>query len=74
MTYAGQLKGRLMLFYGTADDNVHPTNTHQLIVALDKAQKSYELQVGVDQGHAGLPRNKTATFFIDALMRGNLPK
>lgn len=74
MTYASQLKGRLILFYGTADDNVHPTNTHQLIVALDRAQKPYELQVGVDQGHAGLPRNKTVAFFIDALMRGNLPK
>ena len=24
MTYANQLKGRLMLYYGTADNNVHP--------------------------------------------------
>ena len=26
MTYAGNLKGRLMLYYGTADNNVHPSN------------------------------------------------
>ena len=26
MTYADKLKGRLMLYYGTADNNVHPSN------------------------------------------------
>jgi len=31
MTYAADLKGRLMLYYGTADNNVHTTNTMQLI-------------------------------------------
>ena len=40
MTYANNLKGRLMLFYGTEDNNVHPSNTLALIKALDKAGKS----------------------------------
>ena len=31
MTYAKNLKGRLRLYYGTADNNVHPANTLQLI-------------------------------------------
>ena len=31
---ADKLKGRLMLYYGTADDNVHPSNTLQLVKAL----------------------------------------
>ena len=26
MTYAKDLKGRLLLYYGTADNNVHPSN------------------------------------------------
>src|SRR5437868_6757321 len=29
MTYANNLKGRLMLYYGTADNNVHPSNMMQ---------------------------------------------
>ena len=37
MTYAKDLKGRLMLYYGTADNNVHPSNTMQLIKALQDA-------------------------------------
>ena len=52
MTYAGKLKGRLMLYYGTADDNVHPSNTLQLIQALQRAGKSFEVQVGPDAGHS----------------------
>ena len=31
MTYAKDKQGNLMLYYGTADDNVHPNNTMQLI-------------------------------------------
>ena len=54
MTYANKLKGRLMLYYGTADNNVHPTNMMQLIAALQQAGKSFEVQVGPDRGHSGI--------------------
>ena len=54
MTYAKNLKGRLMLYYGTADNNVHPSNTMQLIPALQRAGKSFELQVGPGPGPPGL--------------------
>ncbi len=43
-----------MLYYGTADDNVHPSNTLQLVSALQAARKGFELQVGPDEGHSGL--------------------
>lgn len=66
MEYAKNLKGALCLFYGTADDNVHPSNTHQLISALDRANKPYKLYVGVDQGHAGLRNDRKLEFFFDA--------
>ena len=42
-----------MIYYGTADNNVHPTNAMQLIHALQKAGKSFEVQVGPDLGHTG---------------------
>ena len=51
MTYADKLKGRLMIYYGTADNNVHPNNSMQLIAALRRAGKSFEVQVGPDAGH-----------------------
>jgi dipeptidyl-peptidase-4 len=37
MTYAENLKGRLLIYYGTADNNVHPNNAMQLIRALQQA-------------------------------------
>ena len=45
MEYAGDLKGRLMIYYGTADDNVHPNNAMQLIRALQRAGKSFEVRI-----------------------------
>jgi len=68
MTYAGDLKGRLMLFYGTADNNVHPANTHQLIAALQRASKSFDLQIAPDQGHTGLNGARMMEFFIENLV------
>jgi dipeptidyl-peptidase-4 len=68
MNYATNLTGRLMLFYGTADNNVHPANTLQLVQALQKAGKSFELQVGPDQGHTALNRDRMMEFFVENLM------
>jgi dipeptidyl-peptidase 4 len=71
MTYARDLQGRLLLFYGTADDNVHPSNTHQMIAALDKVGKSYELVIGVDRGHAGVNFSRMMEFFIECLVNNS---
>lgn len=68
MTYAGQLKGRLMLYYGTADNNVHPSNMMQLIAALQQAGKSFEVQVGPDRGHSGINTDRMMEFFIENLV------
>src|SRR4026209_2787299 len=54
MNYAANLKGRLMIYYGTADNNVHPNNAMQLIAALQQAGKSFEVQVGPDRGHTAV--------------------
>lgn len=54
MTHARALKGRLLIYYGTADNNVHPSNSMQLIDALMKGGKSFDVQVGPDLGHSGV--------------------
>ena len=68
MTYANNLKGRLMLYYGTADNNVHPSNMMQLIAALQQAGKSFEVQVGPDRGHSGINADRMMEFFIENLI------
>ncbi len=68
MTYADKLSGRLMLYYGTADNNVHPSNMMQFIQALQKAGKSFEVQVGPDMGHSGLNQQRMMEFFIENLV------
>ncbi len=73
MTYAKDLRGRLMIFYGTADNNVHPSNSLQLIAALQREGKSFDVQVGPDQGHVSLNRERMMEFFHDALGSGPLP-
>lgn len=67
MNHVKDMKGNLLLYYGTADNNVHPTNTYQLIQALGKAGKAYDLQIGPDQGHTGVNFSRMMEFFIDHL-------
>ncbi|HJZ69024.1 MAG TPA: DPP IV N-terminal domain-containing protein [Blastocatellia bacterium] len=68
MNFADKLRGRLMIYYGTADNNVHSNNSMQLIQALQKAGKSFEVQVGPDRGHSGLGQDRMMEFFIENLM------
>jgi dipeptidyl-peptidase-4 len=68
MTYADRLQGRLLLYYGTADNNVHPSNALQLIAALQRAGKSFEVQVGPDLGHSSVRMDRMLEFFIENLV------
>ncbi|HVL68264.1 MAG TPA: DPP IV N-terminal domain-containing protein [Vicinamibacterales bacterium] len=68
MPYAKDLKGRLLIYYGTADNNVHPSNSMQLIQALQQAGKSFEVQVGPDLGHTGVNQQRMMEFFIESLV------
>ncbi|HSC27558.1 MAG TPA: prolyl oligopeptidase family serine peptidase, partial [Vicinamibacterales bacterium] len=68
MNYAKNLKGRLLLYYGTADNNVHPSNSMQLIAALQQAGKSFEVQVGPDRGHTGVNQDRMMEFFVENLL------
>jgi pimeloyl-ACP methyl ester carboxylesterase len=68
MTYAGDLKGHLMLYFGSADNNVHPSNTYMLVDALEKKGKRYDLQVGPDRGHTQMNSVRMWEYFIKWLI------
>ncbi|HXE55856.1 MAG TPA: prolyl oligopeptidase family serine peptidase, partial [Tepidisphaeraceae bacterium] len=74
MTYVGRLQGHLMLYYGTADNNVHPCNTLQLVAALQRAGKSFDLQVGPDRGHSGINQDRMVEFFEESLGSESMPR
>ena len=69
MTYAKNLTGRLLLTYGTVDDNVHPNNMMQMIKALQGAGKNFEVQINPDQGHSGIGQARMMEFFIENLIQ-----
>ncbi|MEZ0327083.1 MAG: DPP IV N-terminal domain-containing protein [Fimbriimonas sp.] len=71
--YVKNLKGKLMLYYGTADNNVHPANTLQLVKALEAAGKRYDMQVGPDRGHTGINSTRMWEYFVTYLIL-NAPK
>jgi dipeptidyl-peptidase 4 len=48
---AKDLHGRLMLIHGEIDDNVHMANTMQLVHALQKANKKFDLMVYPNSRH-----------------------
>jgi dipeptidyl-peptidase-4 len=74
LSYVTNLQGRLLLFYGTADNNVHPANSLQLIRALQRAGKSHEVQVGPDEGHAAVNRDRMMEFFLENLVLRKPPQ
>lgn len=48
---ARNLKGKLLLSYGTLDDNVHPVSTQLLIDELIKHNKDFDLLVMPNRNH-----------------------
>ena len=67
-TYVKQLKGHLMLYFGSADNNVHPSNTYKLIRDLEREGKRYDLQVGPDAGHTQMNSVRMWEYFMKWLI------
>jgi len=63
---AAELKGRLLILHGLKDDNVHPENTIQLVNALQKADRRFELMLYPTSRHGiyGEHYNKLCFNFI----------
>jgi dipeptidyl-peptidase-4 len=70
--HAKNLKGKLLLIHGDLDDNVHPAMTLQVVDALIKANKSFDLLIMTDQDH-GIDNHpyvvrRTWDFFVRAFL------
>ena len=70
VTLANRLQGKLLLMVGEMDRNVDPASTMQVVNALIKADKDFELLVmpGAGHGVAGTPygRRRLQAFFVHA--------
>lgn len=56
--YAKNLKGKLLIMHGTADDNVHIQNTHAMVSELTKAGKQLDMMIYTDDNHSMVPYNR----------------
>jgi dipeptidyl-peptidase-4 len=52
INHVRELKGNLLVIHGGADDNVHPQNTMDLITALVKANKQFDLFIYPNKNHS----------------------
>jgi dipeptidyl-peptidase-4 len=52
LTYAKNLRGKLLMVHGSGDDNVHYQNTEAMVNALVAANKPFELMVYPNRNHA----------------------
>ncbi len=72
VTLAHKLQGKLLLMVGEMDTNVDPASTMQVVDALIKADKDFELLVSPGTGHgvAGTPygRRRLQDFFVKNLL------
>jgi dipeptidyl-peptidase 4 len=59
-TLAGNIKGKLFLLHGDMDSNVFPSQTLQLVDALIRANKDFELLIVPNAGHGTLLTSRYA--------------
>ncbi len=73
VTHAAKLQGKLLLVVGELDENVDPASTMQVVNALQKADKDFDLIVmtGVGHGAAESPygKRRRTGFLIEHLLR-----
>ncbi|MBE9487570.1 MAG: S9 family peptidase [Bacteroidetes bacterium] len=53
--FAKNLKGNLLIAHGSADDNVHPQNTFEMIRNLEKEGKMFDMVIYPDRNHSMYP-------------------
>jgi dipeptidyl-peptidase-4 len=63
INHAGELKGKLLLVHGMADDNVHTQNSIDFITALVAANKQFDMQFYPNSNH-GIYAGKNTTFHL----------
>ncbi|MBP3426292.1 MAG: S9 family peptidase [Rikenellaceae bacterium] len=55
INHADKLKGKLLICHGSADDNVHPQNAIEMVRALGKAGKLFDMMYYPDANHSMVP-------------------
>jgi dipeptidyl-peptidase-4 len=69
ITYAHQLKGKLLLVYGTGDDNCHYQNCELLINELIRHNKQFSLMSYPNRTHAIREGDNTKRHLFETLTR-----
>ncbi len=70
--YVDRMKGHYLLIFGSGDDNVHPENSMNMITALIKANKQFDLMVYPNKNHSiygGNTRYHLYTKMTDFLLK-----
>ncbi len=74
LNFAKNLKGKLLLVHGSADDNVHYQNSMEMVTALVNANKDFDLMIYPNKNHSiygGNTRlhlyNKMTNFILENL-------
>jgi dipeptidyl-peptidase 4 len=67
VTFAGQLKGDLLLIHGTGDDNVHYQNSEAVINALIAANKPFTMMAYPNRSH-GISEGRNTTRHLYELL------
>ena len=66
------MKGKFFLIHGSADDNVHYQNSMEMINAMVKANKQFDLFIYPDRNHGiygGNTRNHLFTMMFDYVLK-----
>ncbi|MGA3014047.1 MAG: DPP IV N-terminal domain-containing protein [Bacteroidales bacterium] len=63
INHADELKGKLLILHGMADDNVHTQNSIDFITALVAANKQFDMQYYPNSNH-GIYTGKNTTFHL----------
>lgn len=58
VNFAANLKGRLLMIHGSADDNVHPQNTFRMAEALVREGKQFDMMIYPDDNHSMFPTGR----------------
>jgi dipeptidyl-peptidase-4 len=68
LTHAAKLTARLLIVYGTGDDNVHPQNSLLLANALEQADRSFFMLAYPNRTHS-ISGGNTQVHLFDSLTR-----
>ncbi|MFY7989411.1 MAG: DPP IV N-terminal domain-containing protein [Fluviicola sp.] len=72
VNHVSKLKGNFLLIHGSADDNVHYQNTMELITALVKANKQFDMFIYPNKNHGiygGNTRNHLFHMMLDYTLK-----